>query len=76
MTVDHFKNFVNAVRKNEKQNSPISECNKSVAILQLSNIAWKVGRVLNLDNEGHIVGNKEAMKLWRREYEKGWELKF
>lgn len=76
MTVDHFKNFVNAVRKNEKQNSPISECNKSVAILQLSNIAWKVGRVLNLDNEGHIVGDKEAMKLWRREYEKGWELKF
>jgi predicted dehydrogenase len=76
MTVNHFKNFVNAMRKGEKQNSPIAECNKSVEMLQLSNIAWKVGRVLNIDKEnGAILNDKEAMKLWRRQYEKGWELK-
>jgi predicted dehydrogenase len=76
MTVDHFKNFVGAIRRSEKLNSPFSECSKSVAILLLSNIAWKVGRVLNLNSNGHIVGDKDAMKFWRRDYEKGWELKF
>lgn len=76
MTVNHFKNFVGAIRGIEKQNSPIAECNKSVEILQLSNIAWKVGRVLSIDNnDGSILNDKEAAKLWRRDYEKGWEPK-
>jgi hypothetical protein len=42
----------------------------------LGNIAWRVGRDLKLDPaNGHIIGDKEAQKLWAREYEKGWEPK-
>jgi predicted dehydrogenase len=73
MTVAHFQNFVNAITADEKLHSPIAECNPSVAILQMSNIAWKLGRVLNLDAKGHIVNDPEAAKLWSREYEPGWE---
>jgi hypothetical protein len=48
----------------------------SQTILQLSNIAWKVGRDLHLDtNNSHILNDEEAMKMWKREYEKGWEPK-
>jgi hypothetical protein len=34
-----------------------------------------VGRTLNCDpNNGHILNDKEAMTLWSREYEKGWNV--
>jgi hypothetical protein len=42
--------------------------------MQLGNIAWRVGRDLKIDpKNGHIIGDKEAEKLWSREYAKGWE---
>ena len=74
MTDQHFQNFVNGIRNGEKLHSPIEEGNKSVTVLLLSNIAWKTGRVLNLNtNDASIIGNEEASKYWSREYEKGWE---
>ncbi len=76
MTDVHFQNFVGGIRNGEKLRSPISEAHKSVTVLLLSNIAWKVGRQLKLDKQnGHILNDEEAMKYWSREYEKGWEVK-
>ncbi len=76
MTDSHFQNFVNAIRDGEKLRSPINDASKSVDLLLISNIAWKVGRTLNLNKEnGHILKDEEAMKYWSREYEKGWEPK-
>ena len=75
MTTKHFENLINAIRVGEKLRSPIVEGNISVTMLQLSNIAWKVNRALRLrSQDGHILGDNEAIGLWRREYEKGWEL--
>ena len=60
----------------KKPNSPISEGHKSVSMLHLANIAWRVNRELHLDTaNGHIKNDEEAMKLWRRDYEPGWEPK-
>jgi hypothetical protein len=74
MTDAHFANFIAAIRKGEKLNSPIEIGNVDVTILQLSNIAWEVSRELRLDTtDGKILNDAEAMKLWGREYEKGWE---
>jgi predicted dehydrogenase len=77
MTDMHFQNLVNAIRNGEKLHSPIEEGNISVTMLQLSNIAWKVGRVLHLNPEnGRILNDNLAMEmLWDREYEPGWEPK-
>lgn len=76
MTTAHFQNFINAIRNGEPLHSPIDEGNISVTMLLLSNIAWKYGRVLNLNPENaHIIGDDEANSMWSREYEKGWELK-
>jgi len=75
MTRDHFQNLINGIRNGEALRSPIEEGNISVTMLLLSNIAWKVKRALHLNKEnGHILNDDEAMKYWKREYEKGWEL--
>jgi len=73
MTDAHFRNFIAAIRSGEKLNAPIAVGNVSVTILQLSNIAWEVNRELQIDTkDGKIQGDPQAMKMWGREYEKGW----
>jgi predicted dehydrogenase len=73
MTDAHFANFIAAIRTGEKLNAPISVGNVSVTMLQLSNIAWEVNRELQLDvKDGRIQGDAQAMKMWGREYERGW----
>jgi predicted dehydrogenase len=76
MTDAHFLNLINAIRHGEKLNSPIPIANVSVTLLQLSNIAYFTKRELALDPKtGHVLNDPEAMKLWDRTYEKGWEVK-
>jgi predicted dehydrogenase len=75
LDTQHLANFVEAIRGNEKINAPILEGHKSTLLPQLGNIAYRVGRVLNCNAvNGHILNDKEAMNLWGREYEKGWNL--
>ncbi len=70
----HVQNFLESIRSGQRLNSPIEEGHKSVAMLHLGNIAWRVGRELHCDPaDGHIQNDAEAMKLWRRDYEPGWE---
>ena len=72
----HFQNFFNGIRKGEKLYSDIDSGHKSTLLVQLGNIAQRVGRTLNIDPaNGHILNDQEAMKLWSREYESGWEMK-
>lgn len=74
MTDAHFANFIAGIKKGEKLNAPIDVGNISVTMLQLSNIAWEVNRELRLDaKDGRIQEDAEAMRFWRRDYEKGWE---
>jgi len=76
MTDAHFANFIAGIRQGEKLAAPISDGNVSVTMLHLSNIAWKVNRELQLNSkDGRIQGDPEAMKMWARDYEKGWEPK-
>jgi predicted dehydrogenase len=72
----HFNNFIDSIRGNAKITSPIDEGHKTVLLCHLANIAQRTGRTLHCDpKNGHILNDADAMKLWRREYEKGWEPK-
>jgi predicted dehydrogenase len=74
MTDAHFANFIAAIRQSEKLRAPIEVGNVAVTMLQLSNMAWKVQRDLHLDAaNGRIASDPEAMTMWSREYQKGWE---
>lgn len=73
-TLVHSTNFVEAIRSGTKLHAPIEEGAKSVMLCHLGNIAQKLGRKLRVDpTNGHIVGDAEAMKMRRREYEPRWE---
>jgi len=75
MTIKHFQNLINGIRTGEKLHSPIEEGNIAVTMLQHSNIAWKLNRTLDIDDQtGSIINDEEASKLESRNYEKGWEL--
>jgi len=70
----HIQNFVDAIRTGVPLTSPISEGHKSTTLLHLGNISWRTGRMLDCDPaNGHILRDEEAMKLWGRTYEPGWE---
>ena len=69
-------NFVESIRGKSTLTAPIAEGHKSTLLPQLGNISYRVGRTLGCDaTNGHILNDKEANKLWSREYEKGWEMK-
>jgi len=70
----HFNNFIDAIRGEARINAPIDEGHKTVLLGHLANIAQRTGRTLHCDPKtGHILNDVGAMKLWKREYEKGWE---
>lgn len=72
----HIADFLDAIRNNRRPNEDVEDGYKSTVAAQLGNIAWRVKHDLNIDPEnGHIIGDKDAEKLWSRDYEKGWEPK-
>lgn len=73
---DHIANFVACIKSGQRPNADIAEAHKSTLLCHLGNIAHRTNRVLTTnEKDGHIVGDDEAMKLWSKEYRKGWEPK-
>ncbi|MDX2196384.1 MAG: Gfo/Idh/MocA family oxidoreductase [Cytophagales bacterium] len=72
----HVQNFVDAIRGTAKHTSDIEEGHKSVLLCQLGNIALRTGKTLYCDTANGKPKDADAMKLWSREYEKGWEPKY
>jgi predicted dehydrogenase len=73
----HFRNFIEAIRKDTPLNGEVAEGHKSVLLCHLGNISQRVGRTLhcNPNEGGKIINDKEAQKLWGRDYQPGWEPK-
>jgi predicted dehydrogenase len=74
LTDMHIANFLATIRGEDTLRAPIADGRKSVLLCHLGNIAHKTGRTLHCDpSTGHILDDIEAMRLWTREYEPGWE---
>jgi predicted dehydrogenase len=72
----HFNNFIDSIRGSAKLTSPVDEGHKSILLCHLANIAQRTGSTLHCDpSNGHILHNEEAMRLWKRTYQPGWEPK-
>lgn len=72
----HIRNLFNNIKNGEKLRADIKSGHTSTLLVQLGNISQRVGHSLEINPEnGHILKDKKAQKLWSREYEKGWEMK-
>jgi predicted dehydrogenase len=72
----HIRNFFGGILHGESLNAPIDSGHKSTLLVQLGNIAQRVGHSLELDpGNGHILNDQQANQYWRRSYEPGWEMK-
>jgi predicted dehydrogenase len=72
----HIRNFLDGISNGAKLNADILSGHKSTLLVQLGNIALRSGNTLNLDaSTGHIKNDPVSEKLWRREYQPGWEPK-
>lgn len=71
----HIRNMFAAITNGTKLHADIDSGHKSTLLVQLGNIAQRVGRSLDINpDNGHIIQDVEAEKLWGRSYEKGWEM--
>ena len=68
---NNWANFIDAVRANNPalQNAPIEEGAKSVLLMHLGNISYRLGRSLQFDSEKmECVGDHEANAMFKRKY--------
>ncbi|MGV3603483.1 MAG: Gfo/Idh/MocA family oxidoreductase [Dyadobacter fermentans] len=70
----HIQNFFEGIKNGKAVAAEIVGGHQSTLLAQLGNIAIRSGETLTIDpSNGHIKGSKAAEKLWKREYQKGWE---
>ncbi len=75
MTTAHVVNFFNTIRGKDKLNSPIDQGATSQAMVHYANIASRIGKGFDVDDISGRMYDRDAMKLWKREYAPGWEPK-
>ena len=73
MTTGHVINFLEAVRGKEKLTAPIDDASISMAMVHYSNISYRIGKGFDIDEKNGRMYDRDAMKLWSRDYEPGWE---
>lgn len=71
----HVVNFFDSIRGKADPNSPIDEGATSTLLCHLVNIAARIGHGFDVNPENGHIYDREAMNLWSREYESGWEPK-
>lgn len=72
-TTAHVINFFNTVRGTGKLQAPIDDAAVSMAMVHYANMAYLTGKDFAIDEKTGRVYDRDAMALWGREYEKGWE---
>lgn len=73
MTTGHVLNFFDAIRGKASLTAPIDDASISMAMVHYSNIAYRIGKGFDVDQQNGRMFDREAMKLWSRDYEPGWE---
>jgi hypothetical protein len=74
-TTVHMINFFNAIRGKEALTSPIEIAAVSNLLTNYANISYRIGKSFKIDTGTGRILDRNAMKLWSRDYEPGWEPK-
>ena len=74
LTTAHMINFFETIRGKQTLNAPIDDASVSMAMVHYANIAYRIGKGFDIDTTSGRIYDRDAMKLWGREYESGWEI--
>ena len=75
MSTAHVVNFFDTIRGKSKLTAPIDDGAITMAMVHYSNIAYRIGKGFDIDDATGRMFDREAMKLWGRDYQPGWEPK-
>ena len=75
LTTRHAVNFFETIRGNDALTSPIDQGVIVQMLTHYANIASRIGKSFEVDAITGRIFDRDAMKLWSREYEPGWEPK-
>ena len=75
LTTRHAVNFFETIRGKEVLTSPIQQGATSQAMTHYANIASRTGKSFEVDSKTGRIFDRDAMALWGRTYEPGWEPK-
>lgn len=75
LSTKHTVNFLNAIRNKEELTSPIETGAISQMLVHYGNIAYRIDKGFDVDQNTGKIFDRDAMKLWSRIYEPGWEPK-
>jgi hypothetical protein len=72
----HQKNYIECIRRRKKPNGDIEECHKSSTLVNMGNIAYRVGNKHLLFNgqTEKFLNDKKAKELARGTYRKGYQI--
>jgi hypothetical protein len=73
MSTTHVVNWFDGIRGNAKLKAHIADAVISQAMVHYSNVAYRIGKGFDIDDKTGIMYDRDAMKLWSRDYEPGWE---
>jgi predicted dehydrogenase len=75
LSTRHAVNFFETIRGKEELNSPIAQGAISQMLTHYANISSRIGKPFEVDETNGRIFDRDAMKLWKRTYEPGWEPK-
>ncbi|SDB44678.1 Tat (twin-arginine translocation) pathway signal sequence [Flavobacteriaceae bacterium MAR_2010_188] len=72
----HVQNMFEAIRGKSKLNAPIEDASVSMAMVHYANIAYRIKKAFDIDDKTGQMFDRDAMALWSRTYQPGWDPKF
>jgi hypothetical protein len=75
LSTRHAINFFETIRGKQKLNSPIEQGAISQMLTHYANISSRIRKSFEVDEITGRIFDRDAMKLWTRTYEPGWEPK-
>ncbi len=75
-STEHAENWFNVIRGKEQMlNAGIEDASISQAMVHYANISYRIKKGFDIDDASGKMYDRDAMKLWGRQYEPGWEPK-
>ena len=72
----HVQNLFDTIRGKAQLTAPIDDASKSMAMVHYANIAYRIKKGFDINQNTGMMFDREAMALWSRTYEPGWDFKF